>query len=44
MNDRDQGPEEPHPDWKKLRADPKYKNTVSAITNIMLRPAACSQV
>ncbi len=33
-----------HPDWKKLRADPKYKNTVSAITNIMLRPAACSQI
>jgi len=33
-----------HPDWKKLRADPKYKNTVSTITNIMLRPAACSQI
>jgi len=33
-----------HPDWKKLRTDPKYKNTVSAITNIMLRPAACSQI
>ncbi len=33
-----------HPEWKKMRSDPKYKNTVSAITNIMLRPSACSQI
>ena len=33
-----------HADWKKIRSDPKYKDTVSNITNIMLRPAACSQV
>jgi len=33
-----------HPDWKKLSKDPQYKDTVSRITNIMLRPAACSQI
>jgi len=33
-----------HPDWAKLKADPQYKNTVSRITNIVLRPSACSQV
>ena len=33
-----------HPDWTKLKTDPQYKDTVSNITNIMLRPAACSQV
>jgi len=33
-----------HPDWKRLRSDPKYKDTVSKITNIVLRPAACSQI
>jgi len=33
-----------HPDWKKLRSDPQYKNTVSRITNIVLRPAASSQI
>jgi len=32
------------PQWKKLRADPAYKDTVSNITNIMLRPASCSQI
>jgi len=33
-----------HPEWKKMRSEPKYKDTVSTITNIMLRPAACSQI
>ena len=32
------------PDWKKLSTDPQYKDTVSAITNIFLKPAACSQI
>lgn len=30
--------------WKKLSGDPQYKNTVSRITNIVLKPAPCSQV
>jgi hypothetical protein len=33
-----------HPDWKKLSADPQYQDTVSNVTNILLRPAACSQI
>jgi hypothetical protein len=33
-----------HPDWKKLKADPQYQDTVSNITNLVLRPAACSQI
>ncbi len=33
-----------HPDWKRLAADPQYKDTVSRITNRVLRPAACSQI
>jgi hypothetical protein len=33
-----------HPDWKKLKEDPYYKDTVSNVTNIMLRPASCSQI
>lgn len=33
-----------HPEWKKLSADPAYKDTVCNITNIMLRPASCSQI
>jgi len=33
-----------HPDWAKLKADPQYAGTVSHITNIVLRPAACSQI
>jgi len=33
-----------HPEWKKMRSEPKYKDTVSNITNIMLRPGACSQI
>ena len=32
------------PDWKKLRADPAYKDTVSNITDIILRPASYSQI
>ena len=32
------------PQWDKLKKDPQYKNTVSAITNIFLKPAACSQI
>jgi len=32
------------PRWDKLKKDPQYKDTVSGITNIMLRPAACSEI
>ena len=32
------------PGWDKLKNDPYYKDTVSNITNIMLRPASCSQI
>jgi hypothetical protein len=32
------------PGWEKLKNDPYYKDTVSNITNIWLRPAACSQI
>jgi hypothetical protein len=32
------------PDWKKLRANPAYKDTVSNITDIILRPARYSQI
>jgi hypothetical protein len=32
------------PDWLKLKANAYYKDTVSNITNIMLRPASCSQI
>ncbi|NQT02020.1 MAG: NIPSNAP family protein [Planctomycetes bacterium] len=32
------------PDWKKLRSDPAYKDTVSNITDIILRPASYSQI
>lgn len=32
------------PDWKKLSGDPQYKDTVSNITNMVLRPTAYSQV
>jgi hypothetical protein len=32
------------PDWKKLSADPAYKDTVSNITDIILRPTAYSQI
>lgn len=33
-----------HPDWIKLRDDPAYKDTVSTITNLILKPSAASQV
>jgi hypothetical protein len=33
-----------HPDWEKLKNDPQYADTVSNITNILLQPAAGSQI
>ena len=33
-----------HPDWNKLKNDPEYKDTVSTITNIILKPTAYSQI
>ena len=33
-----------HPDWKKMSSDPIYKDTVSNITNLVLRPAESSQI
>jgi hypothetical protein len=33
-----------HPDWKKMSSDPQYKDTVSNITNLVLKPTACSQI
>jgi hypothetical protein len=32
------------PEWLKLKADPQYKDTVSNIINLVLRPAAGSQI
>lgn len=32
------------PEWKKLSTDPYYKDTVSTITNLVLRPSASSQI
>lgn len=32
------------PGWLKLKDDPQYRDTVSNITNIVLRPAGCSQI
>jgi len=32
------------PEWKKLRSDPQYKDTVSNITDIILRPMPYSQI
>jgi hypothetical protein len=32
------------PDWKTLSADPQYKENVSAISDIILRPTAFSQI
>jgi hypothetical protein len=32
------------PEWKELRANPAYKDTVSNITDIILRPAPYSQI
>jgi hypothetical protein len=33
-----------HPKWKKMSSDPYYKDTVSNITNLVLRPTAASQI
>jgi hypothetical protein len=33
-----------HPDWKECKSRPEYAETVSHITNIMLRPAPGSQI
>ncbi len=33
-----------HPEWLKLKADPQYKDTVSNIANLILGPAAGSQI
>jgi hypothetical protein len=32
------------PEWDKLKNDPQYKDTVSNITNLELRPTSYSQV
>lgn len=32
------------PEWKKLRSDPQYKETVSNITDIILKPTGYSQI
>ncbi|MGB2864104.1 MAG: NIPSNAP family protein [Sedimentisphaerales bacterium] len=32
------------PEWKKLRSNPEYKDTVSNITDIILRPESYSQI
>ena len=32
------------PEWDRLKRDPQYKDTVSNITNILLKPAECSQI
>lgn len=34
----------PHPAWQKLSRDPLYKDTVSRITNLILRPLPTSQI
>jgi hypothetical protein len=33
-----------HPTWIRIRKLPKYQDTVSRISNIILKPAACSQI
>jgi len=33
-----------HPDWQKLRQDPAYRDTVSNVTDIILRPTSYSQI
>jgi hypothetical protein len=33
-----------NPEWKKLSADPQYANTVSNITDVILRPTPYSQI
>ena len=32
------------PDWKTLSGDPQYKDNVSAISDLILRPTAYSQL
>jgi len=32
------------PEWEKLKGDPKYKDTVSTSTNLILKPTAYSQI
>ncbi|UCE47399.1 MAG: NIPSNAP family protein, partial [Phycisphaerales bacterium] len=32
------------PEWKKISSDPQYKDTVSNITDIILRPTGYSQI
>ena len=32
------------PEWKKMSSDPYYSDTVSNITNLVLRPSASSQI
>ncbi len=33
-----------HPEWDKMKNDPQYKDTVSNITNLALKPTAYSQI
>jgi hypothetical protein len=33
-----------HPDWNTLKQDPQYKDTVSRITNLVMRPLPASQI
>ena len=33
-----------HPEWQRMREMPKYKDTVSKITNFFLKPTAYSQI
>ena len=33
-----------HPEWNKLKSDPYYKDTVSNITNLVLKPSSSSQI
>ena len=33
-----------HPEWKKMSTDSYYKDTVSNITNLVLKPSSCSQI
>ena len=33
-----------HPDWLALREDKQYKDTVSNVTDFILRPASFSQI
>lgn len=33
-----------HPDWRRISSLPEYKNTVSGVTNILLKPASYSEI